>query len=491
MRWRPVGLKPIEQRWDINYASPLVRQPLFVCALSEDTQLGKAVQARGLAYNGPLTVVPNLGAVSPQRVLGNGVGRNQIRQSSFWGFVGSNAPVGDLQIPAQAADVIPAQGLTYAFIRQPFNTTITRSHNFGHNASAGTGRRAGGHVPFSDGTVYWDYGGATGNNRLTWTGYTPAVNMESWVFVGGLKGTAIYFNGLQRAVNTNAVTRTQGADTIGMNSGNQGTAGETMNIFFFAAFGAEWTESEVWQWNADPYSILKTRQRLLRIGPPTTHLPPGKPPKPPKPPPGKGPKDKNALELIGLTSLLQTAAFPPISYRPKFPLFTLPPVHLPPPKRATTLRQLMGTAASPKVQKKFILGEVPPSASSGEEIHGPGWKLFGHHLDGYHPPFKRERKVETLERDILRAYNRANGIEDEGEQREAVREIKATAATALSVGKKADDQRLVQLAQSIIALRALKLQNDAYLERVGIILAQKQASEADDMEALMFMAQFV
>lgn len=132
---------------------------------------------------------------------------------------------------------------------------------------------------------------------------------------------------------------------------------------------------------------------------------------------------------------------------------------------------------------------VPGSLDDGG-IHGPGWKLFGHEQDGYHPPFKRERKVETIERDILRAYNRAVGIEDEDEQAEAVREIKAVAATALSVGKKADDQRLVALAQQIIALKALKLATDAYLERVGLILAA-QAPEADDMEALMFMAQFV
>lgn len=259
MRRYGAGVKPSAQRWEINYASPLARMPLFVFGLSEDVgrDFGKPA-SKGLKYNGPLTVVLPAGTAT-FRLTGNGHGSTRfVRQSSFWGFSDATPATSGFRLPTQAADVIPAQGLTYAFIRQPATATITRSHNFGHNAGAGVGRRAGGHVPLSDGTVYWDYGGATaGTTRITWTGYTPAINMEAWCFVGGLKGLAIYFDGLLRASSSTAVTRTQGADTIGINNGNQGESGNSNNIMFFAAFGSEWTASEVWQWTCDPYSIIR------------------------------------------------------------------------------------------------------------------------------------------------------------------------------------------------------------------------------------------
>jgi hypothetical protein len=125
---------------------------------------------------------------------------------------------------------------------------------------------------------------------------------------------------------------------------------------------------------------------------------------------------------------------------------------------------------------------VPPE----EGPHGPGWKLFGE--PEHHPTFTRTRKAETLERDLLKAYNKAAGIEDEDEQLEAVREIKHVAATALSVGKKAEDAQLVRIAENIIALRRLELTFNAYLARIGEILARELANDADDLEALAFMA---
>jgi len=111
---------------------------------------------------------------------------------------------------------------------------------------------------------------------------------------------------------------------------------------------------------------------------------------------------------------------------------------------------------------------------------GPGWNLF-------HPPGKRKKRVEDVEQDLVRAFEDATGITAEREQLAAIQELKRAAATALSVAKREDDAGLQAVAQRVIALRTIKSAN-AYLERVGEVLAALKVQEQDDMEALMLMA---
>jgi hypothetical protein len=124
------------------------------------------------------------------------------------------------------------------------------------------------------------------------------------------------------------------------------------------------------------------------------------------------------------------------------------------------------------------------AAAVEEGPHGPGWRLFGKDA---HPTWKRSRKVEDLEQDIIRAYEDATGITAEKGRLEAIRELKRAAATALSVAKKENDARLATLSSGIIALRNLELTAAEYLALAGELIA-KLDDEEDDMEALMLMA---
>lgn len=119
---------------------------------------------------------------------------------------------------------------------------------------------------------------------------------------------------------------------------------------------------------------------------------------------------------------------------------------------------------------------------------GPGWGVFGHH----HPTYtKRKKRVEDTEQDLIRAYEDATGITAERERIAAIQELKRAAATALSVAKREDDAELQRVSREIIALKKFELTATAYLNRVGEILAQLQAQEADDMEALEMIARLV
>ena len=91
-----------------------------------------------------------------------------------------------------------------------------------------------------------------------------------------------------------------------------------------------------------------------------------------------------------------------------------------------------------------------PAAAVATTGMGPGWNLF-------HPVTKtRTRKVEDVERDLRQAYARANDEPDPYEQKEAIREFKQVAATALSIAKREDDKDLFGLAQQIIAMRRMR-----------------------------------
>ncbi|HXI15508.1 MAG TPA: hypothetical protein VNM48_03980 [Chloroflexota bacterium] len=72
------------------------------------------------------------------------------------------------------------------------------------------GSRCGAHLPWSDGIVYWDYGGLVdGVTELAAPGLTFGDDL--WAFTVGPRGMEIWQNGRLRASNTSNPTRTAGA----------------------------------------------------------------------------------------------------------------------------------------------------------------------------------------------------------------------------------------------------------------------------------------
>lgn len=235
--------------WSINYANKLVRRPIFVAAFNED---GGIPRTEGFGYNGPLTRVGTAGwAISP----GNG-----LRGASITGVCGDFPASGDdWRVPALTADIIPTGQVTLAMVRQKPSTAITNAPSFGVLLSGGSldaVHRAGGHLPFLDGTVYWDFGGFSGANRLTWGGYTPGTGTEIWVFVAGSLGSAIYFNGLLVASQGTGISRTQTPDPVCFNTGNAVTTSNPNRALLWAAFDAQWTPSDVMSFAINPQQII-------------------------------------------------------------------------------------------------------------------------------------------------------------------------------------------------------------------------------------------
>lgn len=147
---------------------------------------------------------------------------------------------------------LPLTRATVLAIRRKTDTTLRASSLFGE---ATTASRLGAHVPYSDGTVYWDFHDA-GTSRLTWGGYSVSTDFETWAFVYGAT-QAIYFNGALQASQAGAgATRSNDGGDFFANRGN-GLGGDLQEIVYFSVSDAEITAAEIAEWNADPYAFLR------------------------------------------------------------------------------------------------------------------------------------------------------------------------------------------------------------------------------------------
>lgn len=61
------------------------------------------------------------------------------------------------------------------------------------------------HIPYNDGTVYWDLGGTGAGNRVSAAGLS--FGADNWIFTAGPRGQEIWQNGILRASNSNNPSR--------------------------------------------------------------------------------------------------------------------------------------------------------------------------------------------------------------------------------------------------------------------------------------------
>lgn len=208
---------------------------------------------------------------------GGGVPRNLVRDvvvaavgttswvASAGGVAGSLATGGNYWDYGQNDKLrLPSTSCTVAVIRRKQDTTARASGLFGVNGS-GLTDRIGAHVPYSDGTVYWDFGGAAGANRLTWAGYTPSTAVEYWTFVAGLRGSSLWLNGIQRATQIVPLTRIPDTFNFYVGAGNDLATGDSVDLYQLLVLNTEWDQAQIRQWMVDPYGMLQPARftRLL------------------------------------------------------------------------------------------------------------------------------------------------------------------------------------------------------------------------------------
>lgn len=114
----------------------------------------------------------------------------------------------------------------------------------------------GGHFPWSDGNIYWDFGGQSSPNRMTAT--APTLTSASVVIMtAGPAGSYIYQDGKVLASTATAVTRTPIDLVFGLTYGNTivntGAKSDTLTI----VAERQWSPYEVRQLTLDPFRLVE------------------------------------------------------------------------------------------------------------------------------------------------------------------------------------------------------------------------------------------
>jgi hypothetical protein len=115
-------------------------------------------------------------------------------------------------------------------------------------------------APWSDGTVYWDFGGNGGANRLTAAGLTFSLTRpDRWVFTAGARGSTIWQNGVKVASQTTAITRSSIDHPLYLNGDGNGANGENADYNFFQIINDQWSDDLCRWWSAESYAHLYPR----------------------------------------------------------------------------------------------------------------------------------------------------------------------------------------------------------------------------------------
>lgn len=227
---------------------PRVKPPFGAAVWGPDMPLGTGLLCAFL-YNERAGAPSVIGAVMPATSSNGTPGWD----SAATGVVRSYLAVTDRDTSVASLPTTFQSACTIAMIRRKRDTTLRACSHFAVNDA---GNRCQAHMPYSDSTVYWDYGGAGAPNRLT-SSYSVTTQLERWVFTGGPLGSAIYLNGtLQASQGTAITTSAAGAFQVNGWSG-AGSTGDVVDLEFCGIWGRQWTDDDAREWFRAPYAFLR------------------------------------------------------------------------------------------------------------------------------------------------------------------------------------------------------------------------------------------
>lgn len=163
---------------------------------------------------------------------------------------------------------LPTGGCTVALLLMSPDSASTGS-SFGNrdilDSSFGAYRLQA-HLPYA-GTIYWDYGGFSGANRLSWTpGSGWFGSWHALVFRAGPSGSSIWSDGVSMASQGTAIVRSDGnrGFSVGAWVGTDSSLYNPNTIEALYLAGREWSDREISAWTADPYAMFLTRKSPSR-----------------------------------------------------------------------------------------------------------------------------------------------------------------------------------------------------------------------------------
>lgn len=159
---------------------------------------------------------------------------------------------GFMQFEPDAVLGLPTVEATLLWGYQKLDGTARSSGAFGVTDGASA---IGTHLPYADGTVYWDFGGnSEGSTRLSVSSLTFGDDL--WAFTTGSRGMEIWQNGVRRASNSATPTRTNSGGAFYWGKHDGVTDCDFAAIWHCAIYGRQLTAGEIQAVSAAPYSMF-------------------------------------------------------------------------------------------------------------------------------------------------------------------------------------------------------------------------------------------
>lgn len=168
-----------------------------------------------------------------------------------------------LDVTQDQSTIINPLQTTIVMVRR-LDTSVNDSTAF-MSAVATAPDVCGASLPWGDGNVYWSFGGNTdGVNMATATAPSiPLGEPQSWVFVAGPHGMAIYQNGVLLASHATAAAGPSYTGPFHINA--SAVAGPIQTVSFFAVLDAEWNAQQAQEWTGNQ-SLMFARRNLFMFG---------------------------------------------------------------------------------------------------------------------------------------------------------------------------------------------------------------------------------
>lgn len=154
-----------------------------------------------------------------------------------------------IQLASDSRNIVPTSGgFTVALHYRKIGAAAATA-GFGLDASANAWFRAGTHFPFSDGTLYWDFGGnSAGTSRLTAAGLT--YGDDFWVFTAGPRGMEIWQNGIRRSQQASAVDWSSSSNPYLLGMHGTATNSDDAECAVITTCARQWSAAECADWTA-------------------------------------------------------------------------------------------------------------------------------------------------------------------------------------------------------------------------------------------------
>lgn len=233
----------------IDYGSPLARGLAVCCPMNEAG--GSRVTNLANPINGSTNDGTYLASWEARSRRGNTLGWASAAASGRVNF-------GD------SSKFLPTQGCTIVMGYRKRDATSRTAGAFDVQPDASVSY-CGAYLPFSDGTVYWDFGGfAAGATRLSVAGLT--FGDDVWAFSTGARGMEIWQNGILRASNAANPSRTGTSNSFFLGA-HAGASNDVADYTFFYLYNLQLPQAAIEQLAVEPFAVLTQPRRRFYMVP--------------------------------------------------------------------------------------------------------------------------------------------------------------------------------------------------------------------------------